>query len=103
LAAASKTRLSQLPDLPSTTELGFPEVEISAWHGLLAPAGTPREVIELINKTIVAALKQPSTVDKLRDMGAEIVASTPEEMDAFLKKETVRWGKLIREAKIKGE
>ena len=103
LASASKARLVQLPDLPSMGELGYPDVEIAAWHGLLAPAGTPKETIELLNRTIVAALKAPAMVDKLRDMGAEIVASSPEEMNAFLQKETVRWGKLIRDAKIQGE
>ncbi|MBP8294596.1 MAG: tripartite tricarboxylate transporter substrate binding protein [Burkholderiales bacterium] len=103
LAAASKARMAQLPELPTFAELGFPEVEISAWHGLLAPAGTPRDVIALINKTIVAALRLPATVERLRDMGVEVVAGTPEEMDAFLRVETVRWGKLIRDANIKGE
>ena len=103
LASASKQRLVQLPDLPSMGELGYPDVEIAAWHGLLAPAGTPKEVIDTINRTIVAALKTPAMQDKLRDMGAEIVASSPEEMNAFLRKETVRWGNLIREAKIQGE
>jgi tripartite-type tricarboxylate transporter receptor subunit TctC len=95
--------MAQLPELPTFAELGFPEVEISAWHGLLAPAGTPRDVIALINKTIVAALRLPATVERLRDMGVEVVAGTPEEMDAFLRVETVRWGKLIRDANIKGE
>lgn len=103
LAAASKARMAQLPELPTFAELGFPEVEISAWHGLLAPAGTPRDVIALLNKTIVAALRLPATVERLRDMGVEVVAGTPEEMDAFLRVETVRWGKLIRDANIKGE
>lgn len=103
LAAASKARMAQLPELPTFAELGFPEVEISAWHGLLAPAGTPRDVIALLNKTIVAALRLPATVERLRDMGVELVAGTPEEMDAFLRVETVRWGKLIRDANIKGE
>lgn len=103
LAAASKSRMAQLPELPTFAELGYPEVEISAWHGLLAPAGTPRDVIALINKTIVAALRLPATVERLRDMGVEVVAGTPEEMDAFLRVETVRWGKLIRDANIKGE
>ena len=103
LAAASKARMAQLPELPTFAELGFPEVEISAWHGLLAPAGTPRDVIALLNKTIVTALRLPATVERLRDMGVEVVAGTPEEMDAFLRVETVRWGKLIRDANIKGE
>ena len=103
LAAASKARMAQLPELPTFAELGFPEVEISAWHGLLAPAGTPRDVIALLNRTIVAALRLSATVERLRDMGVEVVAGTPEEMDAFLRVETVRWGKLIRDANIKGE
>ena len=103
LAVASKSRLPQLPDVPTFAELGYPEVEISAWHGVLAPAGTPNDIVVLVNKTIVEALRKPATVERLHGMGVEIVASSPEEMDAFLRKETVRWTKLIREAKITAE
>jgi tripartite-type tricarboxylate transporter receptor subunit TctC len=103
LAVANKTRLVQLPDVPTLGEAGYPDVEITAWHGLLAPAGTPREIIVTINRAIVAALKKPETIAKLRDMGVEVVASSPEEMQAFLAAETVRWTKLIQDAKITAE
>ena len=84
LAVANKTRLVQLPDVPTLGEAGYPDVEIAAWHGLLAPAGTPPEVIAAVNKHIVAALKKPETIAKLREMGVEVVGSTPAEMQAFL-------------------
>ena len=103
LAVANKTRLAQLPDVPTLAEAGYPDVQIDAWHGLLAPAGTPREIIVTINRAIVTALKTPETIAKLRNMGVEVVASSPEEMQAFLAAETVRWTKLIRDARITAE
>ena len=103
LAVAGKARLPQLPDLPTMAELGYPDVEISAWHGLLAPAGTPPEVIDTIQRTLADELRTPAVRNKLNDMGAEVVAGTPAEMAAFLRDETQRWGDLIRRAKITAE
>jgi len=103
IAVANKRRIPQLPDVPTLGEAGYPDVEIAAWHGLLAPAGTPRAVVTLINRTIVAALQKPAMIERLRDMGVEVVASTPDEMQAFLASETVRWTQLIRDAKITAE
>ena len=103
IAVANKRRIPQLPDVPTLGEAGYPDVEIAAWHGLLAPAGTPRAVVTLINRTIVAALQKPAMIERLRDMGVEVVASTPDEMQAFLAAETVRWTQLIRDAKITAE
>jgi tripartite-type tricarboxylate transporter receptor subunit TctC len=103
IAVANKRRIPQLPDVPTLGEAGYPDVEIAAWHGLLAPAGTPRAIVTLINRTIVAALQKPAMIERLRDMGVEVVASTPDEMQAFLAAETVRWTQLIRDAKITAE
>jgi tripartite-type tricarboxylate transporter receptor subunit TctC len=100
IAVAGKARVPQLPDLPTMAEAGFPDVEISAWHGLLAPAGTPPEVINAINRALVAELRTPAMRAKLHDMGAEVVANTPAEMAAFLREETLRWGDLIKRARI---
>ena len=103
LAVATKKRIPQLPDVPTLVEVGYPDVEVSAWHGLLAPAGTPKEVVALVNKTIVDALRTQAMIDKLRDMGVEVVASSPEEMQSFIASEIVRWTALIRSAKITAE
>ena len=103
IAVANKKRLVQLPDVPTLGEAGYPDVEIAAWHGLLAPAGTPKEIIATINRVIVAELKKPETIAKLRDMGVEVVGSSPEEMQAFLAAETLRWAKLIQDRKITAE
>jgi tripartite-type tricarboxylate transporter receptor subunit TctC len=100
LAIAGRSRVAQLPDVPTMAEAGYPDVEISAWHGLLAPAGTPPEVIALVNRTLVSELRTPATRARLRELGAEVVASTPEEMDAFLRAETTRWTELIGRVKI---
>jgi tripartite-type tricarboxylate transporter receptor subunit TctC len=72
---------------------------MACWH----PRGTPPEIVTLINRTIVAALRTPAMIEKLRDLGAEVIASSPEEMEAFLRNETVRWTELIRVAKITAE
>ena len=100
IAVAGKARLPQLPDVPTMAEAGYPDVEISAWHGLLAPAGTPPEVIDTINRTLAAELRTPAARTKLHELGAEVVAGTPAEMGAFLRDETQRWGDLIRRVKI---
>jgi tripartite-type tricarboxylate transporter receptor subunit TctC len=100
LAVAGKARVPQLPELPTMAEAGYPDVEISAWHGLLAPAGTPPEVIDTIQRTLAAELRTPAMRAKLHDLGAEVVANTPAEMAAFLRDETLRWGELIRRVKI---
>ena len=101
LAVAGNARVPQLPDLPTMAEVGYPDVAISAWHGLLAPAGTPKEVITLINRTLAAEFRTPAMREKLREMGADVIANTPEEMEMFLRAETARWAELIARVKIK--
>jgi tripartite-type tricarboxylate transporter receptor subunit TctC len=100
LAVAGRTRVPQLPDVPTMAEAGYPDAEISAWHGLLAPAGTPREVVALINRTLVSELRAPAMRERLRELGAEVVASSPEEMESFLRAETTRWAELIARVRI---
>jgi len=101
LAVAGNARVSQMPDLPTMAEVGYPDVAISAWHGLLAPAGTPKEIVQLINRTLATEFRTPAMREKLRELGADVVANTPEEMEAFLRAETARWAELIARVKIK--
>ena len=96
LAVSSAKRSAAVPDLPTIAEAGLPGYEATSWYGVLAPAGTPREIIAKLNAGIVKGMKQPDAADLLTAEGAEPVGSTPEEFAAFVKSELARWGEVIR-------
>ena len=100
LATIASQRLPELPDVPTVRELGFPMLEADGWNGLFVPARTPRDVIDRLQKEIVAAVKHPETSKRLRDMGAEPIGSTPAEQDAILKRQMDQFRPIIREMKI---
>lgn len=100
LAVANPTRLPQLPDVPTFAELGLAKVEASAQVGVVAPAGTPAEVVNALQKQIAAAINQPAVKQKLIDFGIEPVGSTPAQYADLIKTETVRWHQLIKAQKI---
>jgi tripartite-type tricarboxylate transporter receptor subunit TctC len=100
LAVANPTRLPQLPDVPTFAELGLAKVEASAQVGVVAPAGTPAEVVNALQKQIAAAINQPAVKQKLIDFGIEPVGSTPQQYADLIKTETVRWHQLIKAQKI---
>jgi tripartite-type tricarboxylate transporter receptor subunit TctC len=102
LAVMSPKRFPAAPDIPSITEAGFPGMESSVWFGLLAPAGTPKPIVDRINRDVVASLNLPEARDALLAQGAEPVPTTPQEFDTFLKAEIRKWGKVIKDAGIKG-
>ncbi len=102
LAVMSPKRFPAAPDIPSITEAGFPGIESSVWFGLLAPAGTPKVIIDKINRDVVASLSAPEAREAMLAQGAEPVPSSPQEFDAFLKAEIKKWGKVIKDAGIKG-
>ncbi|MGZ5176237.1 MAG: tripartite tricarboxylate transporter substrate-binding protein, partial [Burkholderiales bacterium] len=79
-----------------------PGMESSVWFGLLAPARTPKPIIDRINRDVVDSLKMPEARDALLAQGAEPVPTTPQEFDTFLKAEIRKWGKVIKDAGIKG-
>jgi tripartite-type tricarboxylate transporter receptor subunit TctC len=100
LAVPSKTRLAALPDVPTTAEAGLPEFVASGWFALLAPKGTPKEIIAKLNQEVVAAGKDPSVVDRFREQGAAVTTTTPEELAKFLVAETDKWIDIIKKAGI---
>ena len=102
LAVMSAKRFPAAPDIPSITEAGFAGIESSVWFGLLAPAGTPKAIVEKINRDVVASLNAPESRSMLLAQGAEPTPTTPQEFDAFLKAEIKKWGRVIKEAGIKG-
>ena len=100
LAVANPTRLAQLPDVPTFAELGIPGVEAAASVGMVAPAGTPPEVIAALQKNVAAAIHTPAISKKLIEFGVEPVGSTPQEYAALIQNETQVWHKLIRDLNI---
>ncbi len=100
LAVANATRLPQLPNVPTFAEVGLQGVEAAALVGMVAPAGTPPDVIAKLQTSVAAAIKQPEVNRKLVDFGVEPVGSTPEQFAALLRSETALWHKLIRDLNI---
>jgi len=103
LALASKTRSQLLSDVPTTAEAGYPDIQGDSWVGLLAPAGTPNEIIRAVQREIAGIIALPDVKERLPTLGFEAVASTPEEFASRIKVETEMWGKVIRAANIKPE
>ena len=105
-AVAAKQRTAAAPDIPTTAEAGFPGIEVTIWHGLWAPKGTPREVIDRLNAAAVATLKDPEVRRKLEDLGQDI--PTPAQMQpaafgAFQRAEFAKWKAIIDKAGVKVE
>ena len=100
LAMASKTRSLAAPDLATVGET-VPGYEASLWYGLLAPAGTAKPIVARLHGEVVTALKLSDVVERLSSQGVEPIGSTPEELAAFMKSETAKWGKVVREANIR--
>jgi tripartite-type tricarboxylate transporter receptor subunit TctC len=100
LAVSSPARMALLPDLPTIAESGVPGYESSSWYGILAPAGTPPEVVKRLNAALVKVIAQPAFRDALAREGAEPVGNSPEAFGAFIKAEKERLGDVIRQAKV---
>ena len=103
LGVASNARSHFLPAVPTVSEAGVPGYEASGWNGLFAPARTPAAIVQKINADVVKALAMPDIRDRLASMGATLVGSSPEQFAAFVKQETARWGKVIRDNNIRAD
>ena len=103
LAAANEKRLEQLPDVPTFAEQGYKGMEAGLWYGMLAPKGTPREVIERLNAAINTALRQPDVGQRFTASSIEIVGGTPREFGVYVAAEIKRWGEVARAANIRIE
>jgi tripartite-type tricarboxylate transporter receptor subunit TctC len=101
IAVTSKQRSRALPSVATMTEAGHPDIAGASWVGFVAPAGTPKDVVTLLNREIVKAIAQPDTRDKLTALGYDPVGSTPEELGAQIKSDIVTWAKVIRAANIR--
>jgi tripartite-type tricarboxylate transporter receptor subunit TctC len=83
------------PDIPTIAESGLPGYEVLQWYGVLAPAGTPRDIVTKLNAAIVKALHDPAVKERFLRDGAETVGGTPEEFAALIASELKKWGKVI--------
>ena len=100
LAVSSKERLSLMPELPTIAESGVTGYESSSWYGILAPAGTPKDVVARLNAALVKVIAQPDVREALAKEGAVPVGNSPEAFGAFIQAEKQRLGNVIRQAKV---
>jgi len=103
LAVTSNKRSSQLPDIPTVAEAALPGYDITTWFGLLAPAGTPREIVNKLNGVIVAIVGDPEMKNYLIGQGVDPVTNTPEQFAAYIKGEVPKFAKIVKAAGIAPE
>ena len=96
LATLAPRRAQALPEVPTAVEAGYPELEGVLWYGMLAPAGTPQPVISRLSQAFAKIVASADTRERLAAVGTDPMTSTPEQFADFLKKETARWGKVVR-------
>lgn len=96
LATTGPTRSNSLPDLPTMIEAGFPGYISTAWFGIVAPAGTPKEIIAKINAEGQKAVKSPDFIRRMNELGYDIVGGSPEQMAAMIQEELKRWGPVVK-------
>ena len=100
LAVTSKERSPVAPDVPTIAESGFPGFDAIAWHGIMAPAGTPKPIIDKLNAEILKALKDPPSAKLIEQQAMQIVGDSPEEFAGFIKQDIELWKNVAREAKV---
>lgn len=103
LAVSSPRRSAVLPDVPTVAEAGFPDAALLPWFGLVAPPGTPRAIVEMVNAEIRKALSSPDVIERMQQMGAEILGGTPEDFQRHLDREAAIMARLVKERNIRVE
>jgi tripartite-type tricarboxylate transporter receptor subunit TctC len=103
LAIGSAKRTAAFPDVPTIAEAGVPGYDASNWWGILAPAGTPASIVTRLHSEIAAILKSPDIHKRFESQGAEAISMAPAEFGKFIKTETAKWSKVVKEAHIKAE
>ena len=100
IAITAGTRSGLLPDVPTVAEQGYPGFDVPTWFGLIGPAKLPKEIVAALNKALTEGLNTPETKEAFAKIGAEPAPNTPEQFGEYIRAETARWGKVIRDAKI---
>ncbi len=101
IAVSSKARTAVAPALPTVAESGLHGFEYGSWMGILAPAGTPREIVARLNRETTRILRSPEMLDRLANEGADVIASTPEEFSIYIKREVAKWAKVVKESGVR--
>jgi len=101
IAVTGEKRAQALPDVPTVAELGFPGYQATNWYSFIAPARTPDAIVKKLNEALVAALRDPKTIERLETSAMEPDPSTPEQMRAFVEKEYETWGDVVRKLNLK--
>jgi len=103
LAVASLRRSPAAPQLPTLDETALPGFEATTWHGVMVPAGTPSAIVAKLHDDIVAVLRTPEIAERLSSQGAEAIGNAPEEFASYIRSETAKWAKVVRESGAKSE
>ena len=104
LAITTAKRVDSTPDLPTVAEAGgLPQYEATLWFGLVAPAATPRDIVNRLSQELAKILRQPALQARFTNLGVEFSASSPDEFATYIRTETVKWGKVFRDAKVEQE
>jgi tripartite-type tricarboxylate transporter receptor subunit TctC len=100
IAVGSAERAPTAPEVPTTAEAGFPDLRIENWYGMVAPKGTPKEIVAALNRLATQAMADASVKEKLAAQGATLVGDSPEHFRAFIADETAKWAKVIKDAGV---
>jgi tripartite-type tricarboxylate transporter receptor subunit TctC len=103
LGVTTAARIAALPDVPTFIESGLPGFVVNSWVGILAPARTPRPIVDRLQRDIAAVLKEPETRERFAVLGNEPVGNTPDEYAAQIKADLAQWGEIVKRAKIRIE
>jgi tripartite-type tricarboxylate transporter receptor subunit TctC len=103
LAVTAAVRNPQIPNVPTAIEAGFPDLVVTSWQAVAAPAKTPREVVMKLNDAMVRTLRSPEVRERMTQIGFDVVAGTPEEFGKFMKDEVDRWTRVVERGGIKAE
>jgi tripartite-type tricarboxylate transporter receptor subunit TctC len=100
IAVGAPERVPSAPDVPTTAEVGMPDLLTENWYGMVAPAHTPPKIVTILNKAAVEAIKDSEVKEKLASQGAILVGDTPEQFAAYIDSETKKWAMVIKEAGV---
>ena len=103
LGVTGAKRSAALPKVPTIAESGVPGFEVTSWHGMFAPAGTPAAILNRINDEVRKGLSQPDAMDVLKQQGLDLATGTPQELAALVKTTSTKWGKVAKDVGIKVE
>jgi tripartite-type tricarboxylate transporter receptor subunit TctC len=101
IAVTTGKRAAAMPDVPTVAEAGYPGYEVNNWYGLVAPAGTPRAVIDRLNREVTTVLASREVVQRIRELGHDTATSTPEQFGAFIRSEIVKWAKIVHDIGVR--